>query len=144
MRVLATTAAVRGGTAVLGYQVLQRSRPARVALTVLGLPLFVVGLVSGGVASAVVFAAVVMLWFEPARSWFDGRRHGSSRRRRRGRRPGGDAARRRRPPRAGRAPTAVSASRRAARSTGRRRPDPGYARRRLARLGRRRWCGRAP
>lgn len=74
IRVLATVAAVFAAvTAVLGYQVLRRSRPARVALSALAFPLFVVGFVSGGVASAVVFAAVVMLWFEPARSWMDGR-----------------------------------------------------------------------
>jgi hypothetical protein len=32
----------------------------------------VAGLVSGGVPSAVVTAAIVMLWFQPARDWFDG------------------------------------------------------------------------
>jgi hypothetical protein len=74
MRVLATMAAAFAATtAVLGYQVLRRSRAARVALTALAVPLFLAGLVSGGVASAVVLAAAVMLWFEPARGWFDGR-----------------------------------------------------------------------
>ena len=45
---------------------------ARVALSVLAVPLFVTGLVSGGIGSAVVTAAIVMLWFQPARDWFDG------------------------------------------------------------------------
>jgi hypothetical protein len=65
-------AASAAATAILGWQVLQRSRGARVALTLLAAPLFVTGLVSGGIASAVVTAAIVMLWFQPARDWFDG------------------------------------------------------------------------
>ncbi|WP_460824394.1 hypothetical protein [Nocardioides ungokensis] len=58
--------------AILGYQVLQRSRSARIALTVLAAPLFVSGLISGGFVSSVVAASAVMLWFQPARDWFDG------------------------------------------------------------------------
>lgn len=65
-------AACAAATAVLGWQVLQRSKGARLALSVLVVPLFLTGLASGGIASAVVAAAVVMLWFQPARDWFDG------------------------------------------------------------------------
>jgi hypothetical protein len=52
--------------------VLQRSRGARIALSVLAGPLFVAGMVTGGFMSSVVVASAVMLWFQPARDWFDG------------------------------------------------------------------------
>jgi hypothetical protein len=58
--------------AILGYHVLQRSRSARLALTVLAVPLFVSGIVTGGFLSSVVAAAAVMLWFQPSRDWFNG------------------------------------------------------------------------
>jgi hypothetical protein len=58
--------------AILGYQVLRRSRGARLALTLLAVPLFLTGMVSGGFLSSVVAAAAVMLWFQPSRDWFDG------------------------------------------------------------------------
>lgn len=58
--------------AILGYQVLQRSRSARVLLSILAVPLFLSGLLSGGFLSSVVAAAVVMLWFQPSRDWFNG------------------------------------------------------------------------
>jgi hypothetical protein len=58
--------------AILGYQVLQRSRSARLVLTVLALPLFLTGMATGGFLSSVVAASAVMLWFQPARDWFDG------------------------------------------------------------------------
>ncbi len=58
--------------AILGYQVLQRSRSARLAVTVLAVPLFLTGMVTGGFVSSVVAASAVMLWLQPARDWFDG------------------------------------------------------------------------
>ncbi len=58
---------------VLGYQTLQRSRGARLALTVLAVPLFVSGLATGGYVSSAVAAAVGTLWLGPARLWFDGK-----------------------------------------------------------------------
>ena len=74
--ILRVLAMVAGGCAaamgVLGYSVLQRSRGARIALTVLAGPLFVSGMVTGGFMSSVVVASAVMLWFQPARDWFDG------------------------------------------------------------------------
>ena len=57
---------------VLGFYVLQGSRGARLGLAVLALPLFLSGLVAGGFMSSVVVAASVMLWFQPARDWFNG------------------------------------------------------------------------
>lgn len=73
-RVLATIAgACAAATAVLGWHVLQRSRSSRVVLSVLAVPLFLTGLPSGAVLSAAVAAAVVLLWLQPARDWFDGR-----------------------------------------------------------------------
>lgn len=58
--------------AILGYQVLRRSRSARLGLTVLAAPLFLTGMVTGGFVSSVVAAASVMLWLQPSRDWFDG------------------------------------------------------------------------
>ena len=58
---------------VLGYQTLQRSRGARLALTVLAVPLFISGLATGGYVSSAVAAAVGTLWLGPARLWFDGK-----------------------------------------------------------------------
>jgi hypothetical protein len=58
--------------AILGWQVLRRDRTARLALTVLAVPLFVTGIVAGGFFSALVAAASLMLWSQPARDWFDG------------------------------------------------------------------------
>lgn len=73
LRVLCMVAAgCATAAAILGYQVLRRSRSARLALTVLAVPLFVTGLVTGGFTSSVVAASAVMLWFQPARDWFNG------------------------------------------------------------------------
>lgn len=76
LTILRTLAMVAGGcataAAILGYQVLQRSKSARIALSVLAVPLFVTGIVTGGFMSSVVVAAAVMLWFQPARDWFNG------------------------------------------------------------------------
>ncbi len=58
--------------AILGYQVLRRSRSARLWLTVIAVPLFVTGLVTGGFVSSLVAASTVLLWLQPARDWFDG------------------------------------------------------------------------
>ncbi|WP_134740254.1 hypothetical protein [Nocardioides sp. 503] len=74
LRVLAMVAgACATAAAILGYHVLQRSRSARLGLAVVAGPLFVCGMVAGGFLSAVVAAAAVTLWFQPARDWFDGK-----------------------------------------------------------------------
>ncbi|MBC9732709.1 hypothetical protein [Nocardioides marmotae] len=73
LRVLSMTAgACAAAMAVLGFYVLQRSRSSRVALSLLAVPLFVTGMAVGGFVSSVVAAAVVVLWMQPTRSWFDG------------------------------------------------------------------------
>ena len=76
LRVAITVAAASAAaTAVLGWFALQRSKGARLALSWLAVPLFVSGFFATGAAGAVpamVSAAIVMLWFQPARDWFDG------------------------------------------------------------------------
>jgi hypothetical protein len=79
LRALTTVTAVAGAAAaVLGWYALRRSKGARWGLTILAVPLFLVGfsfqgLVSGGVFAAMVVAAVIILWLGPARDWYDGR-----------------------------------------------------------------------
>jgi hypothetical protein len=58
--------------AVLGYHVLQRSRPARLGLSLLALPLFFGGLATGGFLTSLVVAATALLWLGHSRAWFDG------------------------------------------------------------------------
>ena len=74
LTLIRTVAMVAAGCAtaatILGFQVLRRSRSARLALTVLAVPLFVAGMAAGGFFSSLVVAAVVMLWLPPARDWF--------------------------------------------------------------------------
>ena len=73
IRTLAMVAAgCATAAAILGYQVLRRSRSARLGLTVLAVPLFLTGMVTGGFVSSLVAASAVMLWLQPARDWFDG------------------------------------------------------------------------
>lgn len=63
---------------ILGWQATQRSQGARLALSILAVPLFVSGLVSDGFVSsgAAMFwcsgvaAAVLTLWLGPTRAWF--------------------------------------------------------------------------
>jgi len=74
MRVLTMIAAACATAAgILGYQVLQRSRSARFVLTLLATPLFLTGVVVGGLIPSMVVGAIVMLWFQPARDWVDGK-----------------------------------------------------------------------
>lgn len=76
LTLLRTVAMVAAGcataAAILGYHVLRRSRSARMALSVLAVPLFLTGMVTGGFVSSVVAASAAMLWLQPARDWFDG------------------------------------------------------------------------
>lgn len=63
---------------VLGWQVAQRSHGARLALTIIAVPLFLTGLVGDGFVSSAaatfwcsgVGAAVLTLWLGPTRVWF--------------------------------------------------------------------------
>lgn len=74
--IIRTLAMVTAGCAtaagILGFQVLKRSRSARLALTVLAVPLFLAGTVTGGFLTSLVAASALMLWLQPARDWFDG------------------------------------------------------------------------
>jgi hypothetical protein len=76
LSIMRTLALVAGGcaaaAAILGWHVLKRSRSARLALTILAVPLFLTGMVTGGFVSSLVAASAVMLWLQPARDWFDG------------------------------------------------------------------------
>jgi len=74
--VLRTVSMVAAGcaavAAVLGFHVLRRNRSARVGVTVVAVPLFFTGMVTGGFLSSLVAASALLLWLEPARNWFDG------------------------------------------------------------------------
>jgi hypothetical protein len=63
--------------AVLGVFVLQRHRGARIGLTVVAVPILLANLMTapltGGLLGALIAAATVVLWTEPARDWFAGR-----------------------------------------------------------------------
>src|SRR6195952_6049877 len=62
---------------VLGYFVLQRHRGARIALSIVVVPIVLANLVTapltGGLLGALIAAATVVLWTGPARDWFAGR-----------------------------------------------------------------------
>ena len=77
LAVMRTLGMVAGGCAaaagILGYQVLRRSKVARIALTVLAVPLLLSGMVTGGFLSSLVAASAFLLWLPPARDWFAGR-----------------------------------------------------------------------
>lgn len=73
LRVLAMVAGgAAAAAAILGYQVLRRSRSARLGLTVLTLPLLVGGVAVLGFVAMLVVVSVLMLWLQPARDWFNG------------------------------------------------------------------------
>lgn len=74
MRVgLMVTAACAAAAAVLGVYVLQRNRGARLALSILAVPILLTAPLTGGLVGALVAAATLMLWSGPARDWFAGR-----------------------------------------------------------------------
>lgn len=73
IRILAmVTGACAAATAILGWQVMQRSRPARLVLSILAVPMFLAGLVAGGFTTSLVAAAAVILWLQPSRAWLNG------------------------------------------------------------------------
>ena len=78
LRVVWTITAVSAAAAaVLGWYALHRSKGARLALSGLAVPLFLtsfffIGLPGASALPAMVTAAIVMLWFQPARDWYDG------------------------------------------------------------------------
>ena len=73
MRTMSMVAAgCAAATAILGFHVLKRNRAARLALTLVAVPLFLSGVVVGGFLSSLVAASAAMLWLAPSRDWFDG------------------------------------------------------------------------
>jgi hypothetical protein len=70
---LMVTAGCATAAGILGFHVLRRSRSARLALTVLAVPLFLAGLATNGFITSVIAASAAILWLQPARSWFDGK-----------------------------------------------------------------------
>lgn len=64
--------ACAGAILVLGFWLLRGNRQARLASAVFAVPLFASGFISGGLMSAVVAASAMMLWFSPAKHFFDG------------------------------------------------------------------------
>ena len=74
LRVLTmVTAACAAAAAILGYQVLQRPKSARLVLTVLAHRCSWPVWSSVGCCRSIVVGAIVMLWFQPARDWLDGK-----------------------------------------------------------------------
>ncbi len=59
-------------TAILGWHVRSRNRSARIALTVLAVPLFIAGAFTDGFMSSMVAFSAVFLWLKPSRDWFNG------------------------------------------------------------------------
>lgn len=74
--VLRVMCLVAGGTGVvtafLGWQVLQRDRGARVALSALAPVLLVAGTSTADYVATIVVVAIVLLWRQPSRDWFNG------------------------------------------------------------------------
>jgi hypothetical protein len=66
-------AACAATTGILGWYVMQRSHPARLALTVVTVPLFVTGLFSGAFTTSLVAVSAMLLWTRPSRDWFNGK-----------------------------------------------------------------------
>ena len=64
------TGGAAAAAAILGFEVLRRSRTARRVLTFLAPVLLLAGLVVGGLLTFMVVAAIVMLWSPQAREWF--------------------------------------------------------------------------
>lgn len=70
---LMVAAASAAAAAVLGIYALQRHRAARIALSVLAVPILLTSPLTGGLVGALVVASTAMLWSGPARDWFAGR-----------------------------------------------------------------------
>ena len=74
MRVgLMVAGACAAAAAVLGVYVLQPNRGARLALSILAVPILLTAPLTGGLTGAAVVVAILMLWSAPARDWFAGR-----------------------------------------------------------------------
>jgi hypothetical protein len=80
LRTLSMVAAGCAAVAVvLGFHVLRRNRSARLGVTVVAIPLFFTGMVTGASLFAMLVAvAASLLWLQPSRNWFDGVRPSSA------------------------------------------------------------------
>ena len=67
--ILMVVAGCATAAAVLGVQVLRRSRGARKLLTLLAIPIFLGGFVAGGFLTALVAASIALLWVGPSAQW---------------------------------------------------------------------------
>lgn len=66
------TAVCATAAAILGWHVLRRHRGARLALSIIAVPLLLAGMAGAGFYSTIAALAVVLLWVPRARDWFDG------------------------------------------------------------------------
>lgn len=71
--VFVVAGALGAAACVLGWFVLQRHKQARLALSVVAVPLFFSGFLSGSIAASFVAVSAMLLWSGPARDWFAGR-----------------------------------------------------------------------
>lgn len=71
--VLMVVAGCATASLVLGFGVLRRDHRSRLALTVLAVPLFLGGLVTGGFWTSITSSASVLLWLGASGDWFAGR-----------------------------------------------------------------------
>ncbi len=67
--ILMVVAGCATAAVVLGFEVLRCSRGARTFLTVLAVPIFLGGFVAGGFLTALVAAAIALLWVGPSAQW---------------------------------------------------------------------------
>lgn len=66
-------AGAAGGAVVFAVPAMGRDRLARVALSVLAIPVLLAGFVMGGLASTLLAVAAMMMWLQPSRDWFNGK-----------------------------------------------------------------------
>jgi hypothetical protein len=71
--VLMVVAGCATASLVLGFGVLRRDHRSRLVLTVLAVPLFLGGMVTGGFWTSITSSASVLLWLGPSGDWFAGR-----------------------------------------------------------------------
>lgn len=70
--VLMALAGLATAAGVLGFHALRGSTGARLGLSVLALPIFVLGIAVGGVLTALVAAGTALMWSGPSAYWFRG------------------------------------------------------------------------
>lgn len=71
--VLMVVAGCATASLVLGFGVLRRDHRSRLALTALAVPMFLGGMVTGGLWTSIAASASMLLWLGPSGDWFAGR-----------------------------------------------------------------------